>query len=246
MDIQLFARVIWRFKIIFLIGTVLSVALAAMSMLRVDLHGGGIDIKYRQSQVYESDALIAVTQPGFPWGRATMPLTPTSTYADPGRLSYLATFYSQLARSDEVRREIASKGARGAVSAAPLTDASGRNALPFITITGAATSATDAITTAQIATRTLISYIEQQQSDASIPAKERAVLTVVDGAAGATVSQPRKKTLPIFIFLALMTATVGLILVLENLRPRMRSTVATSIPLQQRRESAVPPAADSR
>ena len=34
--------------------------------------------------------------------------------------------------------------------------------------------------------------------------------------------EPRKKTLPIVVFLTVMTGTVGLVFVLENLRSRVR------------------------
>ena len=38
----------------------------------------------------------------------------------------------------------------------------------------------------------------------------------------AEIFQPRSKTMPIVIFLAVMFATVGLAFLLENLRPRAR------------------------
>ena len=43
------------------------------------------------------------------------------------------------------------------------------------------------------------------------------------------VVEPRKKTLAVVVFVALMVATVGLAFILENLRPRVRA-VAPAAP----------------
>ena len=48
----------------------------------------------------------------------------------------------------------------------------------------------------------------------------------MEEAEGAALVAPRKLTRPIFIFLAVMIAALGLAFVLENLRPRVRPVAA--------------------
>ncbi len=47
MDFQLYARVLWRFKLLFLLGLMLAIALATLSLVRVSSDG----LTYRQTEL---------------------------------------------------------------------------------------------------------------------------------------------------------------------------------------------------
>jgi hypothetical protein len=70
-------------------------------------------------------------------------------------------------------------------------------------------------------------YVESQQQAASIPAAQRISIQVLKRPAPPVIIEPRKKTLPIVIFLAVITAAIGLAFVLENLRPSVHAVAST-------------------
>ena len=65
-DFRLYARVIWRFKWVVMLGLIVAVGLAGLSVVKV---GKGGKIAYRQAELWASTARLGVTQQGFPWGR---------------------------------------------------------------------------------------------------------------------------------------------------------------------------------
>ena len=67
MDINLFSRVLWRFRFIVIPGLVLAFVLTALSFLKVDLRTHSVS--YRQNEKWVSYANVFVTQHGFPWGK---------------------------------------------------------------------------------------------------------------------------------------------------------------------------------
>src|SRR2546423_9864638 len=96
MDLSLYSRVLWRWRLFVVPGLLLAIFAAVFSVARVGPHG----VSYRQSEQYVSYSKIFVTQQGFPWGR----LTPAANSTDPGRFASLATIYSSLADGDGVRQ----------------------------------------------------------------------------------------------------------------------------------------------
>jgi hypothetical protein len=64
-DFQLYARVLWRFRLLFVPGLLLACTLALLSVARVSLDG----LEYRQTELWSSSTRLIVTQQGFPWGR---------------------------------------------------------------------------------------------------------------------------------------------------------------------------------
>lgn len=112
----------------------------------------------------------------------------------------------------------------GAVIAAPVVSYALGNtyALPMLTITGVATVPTQAIGLARLGSDAFRLYLERQQRDAGIPPEQRVLVTVLNRANPTTVAvlQPRKRTIPIMVFMAVMAATFGVALILENVRPR--------------------------
>jgi hypothetical protein len=239
MDFRLYARVIWRFKLIMLAGLVLALALAFFSMVKVTRHG----VSYRQTELWSSTTRVGVTQKGFPWGRlfaqaATVQgVVPSATeqkaakedipVADPGRFNGLAILYSQLATSDEVRLLIRrDHGPVGQILATPLVQGDNQQQLPIIDITAISTSPTNAMRLSMIGAKALDTYITSQQDANKVPASDRAILQLLLTPRQAHLFQPRPKTMPIIIFGVVMLAAFALAFLLENLRPRVGSAGA--------------------
>jgi hypothetical protein len=228
MDLNLFGRVLWRFRYIVIPGLVLAVVLTALSVVKVDLRRHSIS--YRQSEQWVSYANVFVTQHGFPWGKIN-PNVPTSTASnsnlqssDPTRFSSLALLYAQLATGDSVQRIMLRSGPiNGQVETAPVLPTAGSStALPIISIAAIANSPRDAISLASRETDALIQYIADEQQANAIPLGQRVDLQVVKAASQAHLFAGRKKTLPIVVFFTCVLAVVGFVLILENLRPRVR------------------------
>lgn len=229
MDFQLYARVLWRFRLLFLLGLMLALALASLSIVRVSSEG----LTYRQSELWSSTMRVGVTQKGFPWGRL-FALEPTQTdnpnppqdsdipVADPNRLNNLAVLYAELAMSDQVRTLMRQEGGPvvGQIMATPLVRGEARIPLPLIDVTAVSTSPLSAIQLAKRNATALGAYVRLQQRENSVPTTDRVVVEPIMSPRRATVYQPRSKTIPIVVFLAVMFGTCGLAFLLENVRPR--------------------------
>jgi hypothetical protein len=255
MDLRLFGRVLWRFRAVVLLGLLVASALAALSVVRVTTGG---KITYRQSQLWSSTTRLGVTQSGFPWGRlfAQQPVAagqPTLTpeqqaaklgipIADPNRLNNLAVLYSELATSDQVHSLMLRDGPIvGQISAVSLVEGDNRIMLPLIDITAISTSPLAAIRLSLRSARALERYVAGQQSSNNVPTTDRVIVQEILNPKQAHIYQPRSKTMPIVIFLAVLFATVGLAFLLENLRPRARrldETAETDLPDAARRRTA--------
>jgi hypothetical protein len=220
MDLPLYGRVIWRFRVIVAIGVLLAVGLAFLSFVRVSF-ADGLKISYRQSEDWSASTTYVLTGSGFPVGGVNSSLGPSSPLA----LSSLAALYAAYATSDEVMRRIKRAGpVDGVVTAESFVNqqTSQRSPLPLLAITADAATPAKAMRLAHRAARAFMSYVLDQQNAANIAPGKRVQFRVVNAPQGATLVGPRKKTLPIVIFLTLLTATLGLAFVLENLRPRVR------------------------
>jgi hypothetical protein len=252
MDLNLYARVIWRFRALVLAGLLVAVALALLSLFRVTFKGGPT-LHYRQSQTYQSSSTLLVTQTGFPWGRTVFPYTVqtsrtpgggqsyTTQFADPSRFSDLALFYANLANSDSVQSLLRKSGPlHGTMFAQPvLTGPNSRpTPLPLISIVGASTSPAAAIETAQRGTTAFESYLSSQQQKAKIPSKQRVVVQLLNRATTADVVTKRKKTIAFVVFITVMLATLGLAFIFENLRPRVAPLPAVADADAQARRTA--------
>lgn len=224
MDLRLYASVLWRFRFLALGGVLLAIALAVFSYARVSAG----------SEQWQSEARLFITQSGFPWGR-TVPESsdpsgeePTVQLEDPSRLTSLAMVYSEFANSDAVHERIFRGGLdgsrlRGSIQAAVVTDASTGGAAPLIGIAATSSSPQMAMALARRTTEAVRNYVITQQSNAGIPSSERVILQVLSRADSAQMVQGPKKTVPMFVFLAVIVLVVGLIFVLENLRPGLRA-----------------------
>lgn len=226
MDFRLYARVLWRFRLLVLLGVILATTLATLSLVRVSADG----FTYRQPELWSSTTRVGITQTGFPWGRLFAqefseeePSDLGIPVADPNRLNNLTVLYSELAMSDPVRRLMRQDGpVRGKIIATPLVRGDNRIMLPLIDLTAIATSPREAMSLAIRSAGALEKYVRQQQGANEVPPADRVVVEAVMQPKGALIYQPRSKTMPIVVFLAVMLATSGLAFLLENLRPRDR------------------------
>ena len=242
MDLSLYASVLRRFRWLVAAGVLLAATLAFLSVVRVSSDG----ITYRKAAVWQSETLLLLTQPGFPWGRTVLPSTDTNStprYADPNRFSSLTDLYSQFANSDDVRKIMRREGAakEWKIVAGPVTPSVAGATLPVIALSGQADSARHAVAAAAHGRRAFIEYVASQQKAAAIPAGQRIDIEVLKRSTKPVLIKPRSKTLPVIVFLAVLTAAVGLAFVLENLRPRV-----VAVPATADAEQARPPIADAR
>jgi hypothetical protein len=213
MDLQLYFRVIWRFRLLVLAGLVLAIALAFLAMVRISSEG----VTYRDQQTWSSKARLFVTQKGFPWGRA---VTQDETTAAPDRFTSLAVLYAQFAESDEVKALMRRDGpVKGEVQASPVVSPSGDFSLPLIDVVGIANDAATAQSVTARATRAILEYLDRQQDEANVPEKDRVIVQVVAQPEQAELLESRPLTRPIVVFLVTMFGTIGLAFILHNLRP---------------------------
>jgi hypothetical protein len=221
-DLGVFFRVIWRFKVVVAIGFVLALALATLSLARVDFKGGSPSLSYRQQEQWQSYTTLIISPRGFPWGRSVFSLD-----FDPSRYATLATIYSNLAQSDAVKRIMVRDWnvRQGAIQAQPvLASANNSSAppLPLMTIAATTSSARSSAQVAERATSAFLDFLRAEQSTNGIPKNKRVVVEEIKHATPPLLLKGRSKTTPVAVFLAVMIAFIGLAFVLENLRPRVR------------------------
>jgi hypothetical protein len=230
MDLRLYSSVLWRFRVVVAIGLLLAVALTVLSVARVSF-SHGFKVSYRQPEQWSSTAMLWVTQNGFPVGRSVYDkfLTGPSgavipAYSNPGQFSGTATIFAALVSSDQVLSLLAKQGPiDGSIQASqPTLPGNSSLTLPFFQLTGTSTSAAAAENLTARATRAMIQYVQDQQRANGIAPNKRVVLQVVKEPSVATLTKKHKLTTPIVVFIATLLATMGLVFLLENMRPRIR------------------------
>lgn len=234
MDLTLYGRVLWRFRFLVVSGTLLATVIAFLSYFEIAFDER--TVSYRQQELWRASSTVFLTQPGFPAGRTEQPLVlrevagervPVSKYAEPGRFTGLAPLYARLANSDAVRRRVLQDGGplRGAYEAVPTADMTygAASALPMVTVIGTAPTEPEALAVTRRAVKTFLAYFTEQQDAAQIPADKRVRLEVLNDAGRTEVLEPRKKTLPIVVFLTALFATIALAFLLDNARPAHRA-----------------------
>jgi hypothetical protein len=118
------------------------------------------------------------------------------------------------------------------ITAAPAVPTIQGATLPVIALSGRANTANEAVSAVEYGRRALVEYVEREQQAGKIPTHQRIDLQIVQRATPPVVVQPRKKTLAVIVFVALVVATVGLAFILENLRPRMRAVAPAAPPFR--------------
>jgi hypothetical protein len=248
-NLRLFLRVLGRFKYLVAIGLVLAFALAALSYVRVSVDGSGPQLEYRSAERWQSTATLFVTQRGFPWGRSVLdeviPVGPAGDagyiprYSDVGRFQTLAQLYAELAMGDDVRALVLQGGRlNGWYEAAPVSSKDGSTFLPLLAIAGFGATPGDALAVARRATGAFLLYLRRTQERNDIPAEKRVDIQVVAEPGQPALVEGRRITRPIFLFVLVLSAVVGLAFALENLRPRLPQEQA-DVPARPR--SVAPP-----
>jgi hypothetical protein len=220
--------------VIIAMGVMIGSLLALTSFARVDFSGGKPVLTARADEVWLSASTLFVTQEGFPWGRTIFDETvevesagdePTVVprFGDPGRYSGLATLYVELAKGDDVRRSFRAKAPRGVTYQPEVVKSSdGGSVLPMIYMKGFGPTPALAQAASNIAAEEFQRYLASEQVQARISKDRRVSVVVTSRAIPAEIVEPRSIVKPIFLFLLVMMASIGLAFVLENLRPRDR------------------------
>ena len=213
MDLTLFFRVVWRYRLLVLAGFTLALLIAFFAAFRIT-PGGEKLLTLRGEGQYSSATTIFVTQQGFPWGRLPEddPNGGSQAAEDSGRLAGLATLYAKLVDSDPVtdaaKRQLPATG--WLIEAAPVLDGAGLSSpLPLISVIAVANSPELAEKAVGVTTSSLLTYVSDRQNEASIPADERVVLQRIKGPTEPLTVKGRSFTFPIVLFLLFLDADAG-------------------------------------
>lgn len=238
MDLELYLRVLWRFRLLVTAGLLLATTLALLSFVRVEVENGSPSLSYREPELWMSRSTLWVTREGFPIGRLQSEESIQAT-AD---FSSLAGLYAALAQSDAVREIMLRDGPlKGSVEVRTPTGED-RRAQPFLVIEAVSPRPADAMELAGRQKDALIQYVEQQQDADRIPERRRVVLKVLAQPQPPELADPRSYTRPAVLFITAMIAVLGLAFILENLRPRIRAVSSgepqAAAPAESSRRSA--------
>lgn len=229
MDLALFAKVLWRSRLLVLFGVVAACALGVLSMARVDFKHGRPELHYRNPALYESTVQVLVTQHGFPEGRTVFSTTPTTLpsgrvvqppFADPSRFAALAVLYAQIVSGNTIQRMVFGPKPKGLVVGTATPAPGGGGFLPVVQISGVAQSPRDAMRAADTATTDFSRYLNHQQALTHTPIAQRVILRPIAGPLRPTVYQSRKKTRAIFAVALVLMLTIVAAFARENLRRR--------------------------
>jgi hypothetical protein len=225
--------VFWRHRRLLGIAALLGVVLAFVAAFKVP------EMKRRGETVYSSTSTIMVTQAGFPWGRVVLPGSadvpgatdaPTTgdsssksdnqiDFADPGRFSNLATVYSILAHSDEIRLRLKQKVTSEQITAAPL-DVNGRGDqfLPMIDITTTDKTAAAAFDLNSATIKALNDYLVEQMDSNNVPRRQRVELTTINKPTPPILVEGPSFAPPMLAFLLAIIAGISVCYILENFK----------------------------
>lgn len=227
MDLHLYLRVVWRFRVLVLSGLLLACALATLSFVRVSTSG----FSYRESEEWASEARLLVTGPELSLsssidqaGDAAVDATLLGTQqAALQRYATLAVLYARLADSDTVLQIVRKGGpVNGKIQAVPVTATDKDDtALPLIDVAAFSDSPVRAYTLATREVAALQEFLASEQRADSVPPERRVSFELVKKPTPAVLVTGRSRTLPIVVFLTVLITAIGLAFVLENLRPRI-------------------------
>ena len=207
MELRDLAGIVRRRWLVALVGLVLAIGLGFVTYLK------------RSDNSYTSTTTVFVTQQGFPFASPTT----SGTGVNPGELSTLAFLYAQIAQSDSILRSIGAPF--NSISATVATSGAfgSGNALPFINLTGTATTAGEAQQLATSVTSALRRYVIAGEQAANTPAGQRVDLQVLNAAPRGkpVAARTRVVILPGVVFLTVILVFLGFIFMLENMsKPR--------------------------
>ena len=244
MDIKLFVAVVKRYRRMVIGGTLLAVVLAVLSYGTPGLKGGKPTIIPRGAEVWQGNAVVLISQAGFPYDRAVQQVIPgkgisipAQTIGDLSYMSNLSSVYAAMANSDSVLHEVeteahvpvcsvtttatapptadASAGC-GSVVASSLQQQGTGSPLPLITLTSSAPTASEAARLASTTIAVLRSKITQEQAAADTPVEQRVELQTVNDGSPATLSEGHSTSLPMLVLFAVVSASIALAFIRNN------------------------------
>jgi hypothetical protein len=235
MDLDRHIAVLWKRRRIVIGGLILALVTALLAAYQPSSNG----LVRRGTEQWSSSSLVLVTQKGFPWGRVTLPGSPTSDvpgatipdattadpsnlghikFADPTRFSSLAMVYSVMSYSDRVRAGLPGNPAPQQITAVPF-DPTGRgdSQMPIIQITTTAASAADADKLNRETVDGLRRVIVREQTSNQIPEKDRVQLQTLKQPAPPLLLAGRSWTSSMLAFLLCIGAAIALAHIREGL-----------------------------
>jgi hypothetical protein len=229
MDIRYHLGIIWRWRAVFFTGLVVAAAVAFLVTFKPGLGKP----EWRSAATYTSTSRTAVTQPGFPWGRATLPgadpnqpVVPDGrrlrSFAPPQRFTDLAVVYAYLAQSDQVRNLISPRPVGQQINVATVPNPATGDPLPILEVATTANSSSGAQELNQAVIRALRAYLARNVRENQVPQEDRATLEVLNPPTAGFLVGGRSLTLSVIAGLLALVATFVAIYVLENLYPGSR------------------------
>jgi hypothetical protein len=228
MDLTLYARVLWRFRFLVVLGVLAASMLALVSAVEVDVVDGSPRFSYRAAEQWQSQATLLVTEPGFPEGYKApfvdgdevsgSAARGTPRFADPGRFASLAVLYANLVGTGPVRGLLQSRGPVDGTIEASARSSPSEGALPFVDVAAVSATPAASMRLAQRGAEALRDYIAREQAANGVPEEDRVVLTMLGEPGKAQLLAGRPKAVPIVAFLAALLAVLATAFALENLR----------------------------
>src|SRR3954471_9087277 len=223
MDLRHHLLVWWRWRVVLAAGLLLAVMLGTLVSFKPTL-AGGPSLKWRNPATYSSTSRLFVTQPGFPWGRATLPganpneINKSGTnFAAPDRFSNLALVYSYIAQSDVIRRLIYPRPLTDQIQVVTPNIPGSADPLPLLEITTKAPTAVGARRLNTETIKALDGFIKKELDDNQVAAKDRVQLQVLNPPDPGALTAGRSPTLSVVAWILVMIATFTGVYVLENL-----------------------------
>lgn len=213
MDLRLFWAVAKRYKRLSIVGTLLAVILAVFAY---GTPGPG-GITPRGSVTWESQAQLLITQGSGPYGRADPKAVQVGA---PGYMSSLSPIYAQLANGTAVQNAIRNSKIPGVVAATEGVDPNTGAYIPFVNLTATAPTEADAEALSRAAITSFQAYVNQSEAATAVPGSARVSLEVVKSGLPPVIASEPKPTVPILVFLAIISGTIMLMFSLENRDPR--------------------------
>jgi hypothetical protein len=224
MDLRLLLSVVGRFKLLVIGGLVVGIALAVLSVARVDTGHGAPSIAYRTTEQWGTYTRVLLTAPPLSELGGNTAAAQASQASIQASLPGLATVYGSFVSSDAVRKMLFKQGHVGLLAGTPVkVDPYGGSAyLPILSIEAVSTSPERAQELAVASVPALAQYLKNLESQGTLPSSQRAVLSVLNGPTAPFLVRGHSLKLPMAVFVVVLFATIGLAFILENLRPRVR------------------------
>ena len=237
MKLATHAAVLWRYRMVALVGLVLGVVLAVLASFQVSWDGGP-KLTPRGSETWTSESSLLVTQTGFPEGRVILPEVPAPgtvssvpsqpqesgdklEFADPLRFAFLAQLYAQLAVSDRVLDQLPERPDPAQIQAVPV-EGNAATQLPVIDLTTTAGSAATAKALNTDLVEALRGVLASDQASNDITAEERTRIDLLNAPAPPVMTAGRSYTASILALLLCVLGSVAVAHLLTALRGRRR------------------------